>query len=146
MLKNVISETACPIKLYFLFETIFTGILYFWLMLSLHVTTAWVLKLKSMLPLLQLLQPGSLYWRGQLSTVGLLVLTRSGQLLLILKTLFTFYRKSHLNDEDKCTGPSPLVRGPCSNHWQTPAYRTKPGPSFQLWKWQSMHLHSFGAK
>jgi hypothetical protein len=42
--------------------------------------------------------------------VDLLVLTYSDQLLLILKKYFiSFYKTSYLNEEVKCTDPSPSM-------------------------------------
>ncbi len=47
---------------------------------------------------------GSHYWKGKLSTVDLLVLTSSDQLILILKIWFIFfYKTSNLNEEINCT-------------------------------------------
>jgi hypothetical protein len=45
---------------------------------------------------------GNTNWRERLSTVHLLLITRFGQLLLTLKTLFTFLQ----NEEVNCTEPS----------------------------------------
>jgi len=50
------------------------------------------------------------YWRGRLSTVDLLVLSRSDQLIFTLKILFTFfYKASYLNEEVICTVLAPSV-------------------------------------
>ncbi len=49
----------------------------------------------------------SLYWRGRVSTLDLLVLTRSDHLILILKIFFVaFYKTSFLNEKVNCTEPS----------------------------------------
>ncbi len=46
----------------------------------------------------------------RLSTTDLLVLTSLDDLLLILKTLVTFYEMSYVYEEVNCTEPSPSVR------------------------------------
>jgi hypothetical protein len=61
--------------------------------------------------------PGNPYWRGQLSTVDLHLLTSIDQLHLILKILFTFYKTSYLNEEVNCTEPSPSVKVPCTVYY-----------------------------
>jgi hypothetical protein len=48
-------------------------------------------------------RPRNPYRRGRLSTVDLLVPTSLDHMLLILRTLFTFYKTSYLNEEVKCT-------------------------------------------
>jgi hypothetical protein len=50
--------------------------------------------------------------KGRLSAVDLLVLTSLDQLLLVLLSLFTFYKTSHLNEELNCTEPSPSASIP----------------------------------
>jgi hypothetical protein len=52
---------------------------------------------------------GNPYRRRGLSTLDLLVLASLYQLLLILQTLFTFCKKSCLNEEVKRTKPSPSL-------------------------------------
>jgi hypothetical protein len=47
---------------------------------------------------------------------GLLVLTSYNLLLLIFKTLFTYYKTGHLNEEVSCTDPSPSVSFLWLNH------------------------------
>ncbi len=49
------------------------------------------------------------YRRSGLSTLDLLVLANIDQLLLILQTLFTFCKKSCLNEEVKRTKPFPSL-------------------------------------
>jgi hypothetical protein len=60
-------------------------------------------------------QAGKPYWRGRISTVDLLVLTRLDQLVFILKCFFlTFVIKTRdLKEEVNCTDPSPSVSVPC---------------------------------
>jgi hypothetical protein len=58
-------------------------------------------------------QQGTLTEKERISTVNLLVLTSLNLLLLIVKTLFTFYKTSNLNEEVNCTEPSPSVRVLC---------------------------------
>jgi hypothetical protein len=54
---------------------------------------------------------GESYYRERVSTVDLLVLTCSDQLLLILKVyIYFFYQTSYINEEGDCTEPSPTVR------------------------------------
>ncbi len=61
-------------------------------------------------------KPGNPYWKGTLSTVDLLELTSLDQLLLILRTFFTFfYKTSYLNEEVNCTMRSRQVSIPWSN-------------------------------
>jgi hypothetical protein len=60
--------------------------------------------------------PGNPYLRGRLSTVDSLVITSLDQLLVILNTLFTFYKTRYLNEEVSSTEPSPLVDVPFSSH------------------------------
>ncbi len=53
------------------------------------------------------------FLREKLSTVDLLVLTSSGQLLFIMKTLLTLFTKqATLNKEVNCTEPSRSVSVP----------------------------------
>jgi hypothetical protein len=52
------------------------------------------------------------FLKGRLSTVELLVLTSLEQLLLTLRTVFTFYKTSYLNEKVKGTGSSPTVSTP----------------------------------
>ncbi len=59
------------------------------------------------------LEPGNTYWSGRISTVDLLVLTSSDQLILIHKN--SFHKTSFLNEVVNCTDLSPSVRF-C--HWQ----------------------------
>jgi hypothetical protein len=49
---------------------------------------------------------------GRLSTIHLLAQTSLDQLRLILKTFFTFYKTSYLNEEVNRTEPSPSVSIP----------------------------------
>ncbi len=51
--------------------------------------------------------------KGKFSTVDLLVLTSSDQLLLRLKTLFTFIQNNYPYEEVNCTEPPPSVSVPC---------------------------------
>ncbi len=53
---------------------------------------------------------GSPHWRGRLSTVDLLALTSLDNLLLIMQTLFSFYKICYLNEEVNGTEP-PLQLG-----------------------------------
>ncbi len=55
---------------------------------------------------------GNPYWRGRISTIDLLVLTSSDQLLFILKLYFLSYKTSYLNKEVNCIVPSLSVRVP----------------------------------
>ncbi len=56
---------------------------------------------------------GNPYWRGSISTVDLLSLSSSDQLLFMLKRCFSFsYKTTNLNLEVKCTNPSPSIRIP----------------------------------
>jgi hypothetical protein len=50
-----------------------------------------------------------------LSTVDLPVLTSLDQLLLVLKTQYTFYTTSYLNEEVNRTEPSPSLSLPWRN-------------------------------
>ncbi len=52
---------------------------------------------------------GNPYRRRRLITLDLLVLASLDQLLLILQTLFTFYKKSCLNEVVNRTEPSPSL-------------------------------------
>jgi hypothetical protein len=52
---------------------------------------------------------------GGLSTVNLLLLTRLDQLLMVSKTLYTFYKTSYHNEEVNRTEPSPSVSVPWRN-------------------------------
>jgi len=54
---------------------------------------------------------GNPYWRGRISTIELLILTSSNQLLFVLKLCIynLFYETSYLNKEVNCTEPFPLV-------------------------------------
>ncbi len=62
---------------------------------------------------INMFQAGKSYWRGRLSMVDLLSLTRSDQLLLYWRIFFTLFDKtSCLNEEVKCTEPSPSVNIP----------------------------------
>jgi hypothetical protein len=59
--------------------------------------------------------PGKTNWRERLSTFDLLVPSSLGQLLLKLKTLFTFLQKrANTYEEVNCTEPSPSVSVPWS--------------------------------
>ncbi len=57
-------------------------------------------------------RPGNPYWRERFSTVDLLVQTSLDQLLLRLKTLFTFLLNKLFNEEVNCTEPPPSVSVP----------------------------------
>ncbi len=57
-------------------------------------------------------RPGNPYWRSKISTVDLLVLTSSDQLLLIQEKIL-FFKTSFLNEEVNRTELSPSVRVPC---------------------------------
>ncbi len=50
--------------------------------------------------------PGKYYWWRGLSTVNILVLPNSDQLIFILK-IYIFYKSSYLNEGIKCTKPLP---------------------------------------
>jgi hypothetical protein len=52
--------------------------------------------------------------KGNLSTVDLLVLSSLDWMLLISKTLFTFYQRSYINEEVNRTKPTCSVRDPSS--------------------------------
>ncbi len=73
------------------------------------------------------------YWKERISTVVLLALTSSVQLLLIMKNIiFLFYKTCYLNEDTNCTEPFPSVRVSWFHNGQTLADRIKPGSSFQL--------------
>jgi hypothetical protein len=73
---------------------------------------------------LVMLEAGIPYWRGRLSTVDLLELTGSDQLLLIVQTLF-FCKTSYVNEEANCSGPSPSVSVPCWKFYAANKFQRK---------------------
>ncbi len=87
----------------------------------------WIMKFWSSIKWFSYLQPRNTDWRGRLSTVDLLVLTSLDKLLLKLKTLFTSYKMSWINEEVNCTEPSPSVCIPCCN-WNNLIFSLQ-GPS-----------------
>ncbi len=73
-------------------------------------------------------------WRGRLSVVDRLILTRLDQLLLVFEYYLPFYQTSYLNEEVNCTKPSPQLVFP---EW-----------SFLLWaangRWQGQETRLRG--
>jgi hypothetical protein len=67
---------------------------------------------------------GKSYRIGKLSSVDLLVLTSSVQLLSKLKIVFTYFKTSYLNEEVSCTEPSPSISIP----WPMYPYAVKYSP------------------
>jgi hypothetical protein len=57
-------------------------------------------------------RPGKYYLSGRLSTVDLLVISGSDQLLLLMQALFTFNKTNCLNQEVNRTEPSPSFSVP----------------------------------
>ncbi len=65
---------------------------------------------------LRLYHAGNPYWKGRISTVDLLVLTSSNQLLIILKKCLYFIQNNLSQyKEVNCTYSSPLENIPCIN-------------------------------
>jgi len=96
------------------------------------LTCSYKLSLKSWSAAIQVLSvnvhPGKSYWRGKLSTVDLLVLTCEDQLLFIANIIFIFKKTCYLNEEVKCTEPSPLVSIPwLFTFWGFPQHSTQVG-------------------
>ncbi len=55
---------------------------------------------------------GNPIWRERISTVDLIVLASSDQLLFVLKkTIFLSYKTRYLNEEVNCTGAPPFSKG-----------------------------------
>jgi len=59
--------------------------------------------------------PGNPYWRGRLGTVDLRVLNPLDHLLLMMQTLFTFFKTACVNEEVTCTESSLSDSIPCIN-------------------------------
>jgi hypothetical protein len=85
--------------------------------------------------------PGNPYCMGRISTVNLLALTSSDQLLFILKiSFFLFYKTSYHKEEVNCLEPSSSVRVVCLVYgyhckYQAPAILCIPWVNKQVLPW-----------
>jgi len=68
--------------------------------------------------IMDLFRPGKPNLRGMLSTVDLLVVTCSCQVLFVLQTISTVLKTSYLNEEVDCTQPFPSVSVSCLDNQQ----------------------------